>query len=48
MFKIAAAAAIAGRVGERFYHIAIIGGFIFAAPYIWMVLGPFIPLPKLF
>lgn len=48
MLKIAAAAAIAGRVGERFYHTLIIGALIFAAPYVWMVVGPFIPLPKLF
>ena len=48
MLKIAAAAAIAGRVGERFYHTIIIGALIFASPYIWMVVGPFIPLPKLF
>ena len=48
MIKIAAAAAIAGRVGERFYHTLIIGILIFLAPYVWMVAGPFIPLPKLF
>jgi hypothetical protein len=48
MLKIAAAAAIAGRVGERFYHTAIIGGLIFAAPYVWMLIGPIIPLPTLF
>ena len=48
MLKIAAAAAIAGRVGERFYHTLIIGVLIFAAPYVWMFIGPFVPLPKLF
>lgn len=48
MVKIASAAAIAGRVGERFYHILIIGALIFAAPYVWMFVGPFVPLPKLF
>lgn len=40
MFKIQAAAAIAGRVGERIHHTVIIGCLIFASPYIWMVLGP--------
>ncbi len=48
MLKIAAAAAIAGRVGERFYHTLIIGALIFAAPYVWMFIGPYIPLPNLF
>ncbi len=46
MIKIQAAAAIAGRVGERFHHTLIIGALIFASPYIWMVIGPFVPLPK--
>jgi hypothetical protein len=45
MFKIQAAAAIAGRVGERIHHTIIIGCLIFASPYIWMVLAPlFAPL----
>lgn len=48
MIKIAAAAAIAGRVGEKFYHTLIIGVLIFVAPYVWMFVGPFIPLPSLF
>lgn len=48
MLKIAAAAAIAGRVGERFYHTLIIGALIFAAPYVWMLIGPIVPLPKIF
>jgi hypothetical protein len=48
MLKISAAAAIAGRVGERFYHTLIIGALIFIAPYVWMFVGPLIPLPKLF
>jgi hypothetical protein len=47
MVKISAAAAIAGRVGERLHHTVIIGCIIFAAPYVWMVIGPFIPLPKI-
>ena len=45
MIKIAAAAAIAGRVGERIHHTIIIGALIFASPYIWMFIGPFVPLP---
>ena len=48
MLKIAAAAAIAGRVGERFYHTLIIGVLIFASYYVWMLIGPFVPLPTLF
>ncbi len=48
MLKIATAAAIAGRVGVRFHHTIMIGGLIFAAPYIWMVIGTFITLPILF
>ncbi len=44
MLKIASAAAIAGRVGERFHHTLIIGALIFASGYV----APFIPLPKLF
>jgi hypothetical protein len=47
MIKVAGAAAIAGRVGERFHHTLIIGGLIFASPWIWMilkpVLGPLLP-----
>lgn len=48
MIKIAGAAAIAGRVGERFYHVLIMGALVFAAPYVWMLIGPFIPLPQIF
>ncbi len=40
MFKIQAAAAIAGRVGERIHHTIIIGCLIFASPYIWLLVGP--------
>ncbi|MBN2367690.1 hypothetical protein JXC34_01630 [Candidatus Woesearchaeota archaeon] len=47
MLKIAAAAAIAGRVGERFYHTLIIGALIFAVPFVWDAFGASIPLPKL-
>ena len=48
MVKIASAAAIAGRVGERFYHVLIIGALIFASAYVWMFLGSFIPIPNWF
>jgi len=48
MLKVAGAAAIAGRVGERFYHTIVIGVLIFASAYIWMFIGPFIPLPSFF
>mgnify|MGYP001247198620 CR=1 FL=1 len=34
--KIGGAAAIAGRIGEKFYHSAIIGALVAVAPYIWM------------
>lgn len=34
--KIGGAAAIAGRIGEKFYHSAIIGALVAAAPYIWL------------
>ena len=40
MIKIQAAAAIAGRVGERFGHTFIIGCLIFAVGYFWDFLGP--------
>lgn len=43
MIKISAAAAIAGRVGERIHHTIIIGALILASGY----LAPFIPLPKI-
>lgn len=39
MLKISAAAAIAGRVGERFHHTLIIGALIFALPYAWDFMG---------
>ena len=48
MTKIAAAAAIAGRVGERIQHTIMIGVLLFVAPYVWNLIGPFIPLPNLF
>jgi hypothetical protein len=35
MLKIGAAAAIAGRVGEKKFHILIIGLLVIAAPYAW-------------
>jgi hypothetical protein len=43
MLKISAAAAIAGRVGERWMHTVIIGVLIFAAPYAWPFIGPLLP-----
>lgn len=42
MVKIAGAAAIAGRVGEKWYHTLIIGALIIVAPYIWDFIGPII------
>ncbi len=39
MLKVSAAAAIVGRVGEKFIHVLIIGALIFAAPYAWDFLG---------
>lgn len=35
MIKIGAAAAIAGKVGEKKFHILAIGALVIAAPYIW-------------
>ncbi|MBN1503347.1 hypothetical protein JW930_07445 [Candidatus Woesearchaeota archaeon] len=43
MLKIAGAAAIAGRVGEKIIHTLIIGVLVFAAPYVWMLIGPIMP-----
>lgn len=40
MIKIQAAAAIAGRVGERFYHTIAIGLMIFAVGFFWKFIGP--------
>ncbi len=40
MFKIAGAAAIVGRVGEKWYHTFIIGVIIILAPYAWDLAGP--------
>ena len=42
MFKIAGAAAIAGKVGEKWYHTFIIGALIIVAPYVWDFIGPVI------
>ena len=47
MLKIQTAAAIAGRVGERFHHTFIIGVLIFLSGYVWPYIAPFVPLPKL-
>ncbi len=40
MVKIAGAAAIVGRIGEKWYHTLIIGALIISAPYVWMFIGP--------
>ncbi len=39
MMKISAAAAIVGRVGEKFPHTLSIGALILAAPYAWDLFG---------
>ncbi|MBI2133372.1 hypothetical protein HYU11_01680 [Candidatus Woesearchaeota archaeon] len=40
MLKVSAAAAIIGRVGEKFHHTLMIGGLMFVSPYIWKAMGP--------
>ncbi|MBI2574601.1 hypothetical protein HYV82_01830 [Candidatus Woesearchaeota archaeon] len=40
MLKISAAAAIVGRVGEKFPHTLAMGALVFAVPYIWQFTGP--------
>ena len=40
MVKIASAAAIVGRIGEKWYHTLIIGVLIILAPYAWDIIGP--------
>lgn len=40
MVKIAGAAAIVGRIGEKWYHTLIIGVLIILAPYAWALAGP--------
>lgn len=42
MVKIAGAAAIVGRVGEKWYHTIAIGILIIVAPYAWMFVGPMV------
>ncbi len=39
MLKVSAAAAIVGRVGEKFPHTLMIGALMFAAPYAWKAIG---------
>ena len=39
MVKIGSAAAIVGRIGEKWYHTIIIGVLIIVAPYAWDLLG---------
>lgn len=48
IIKIGAAAAIAGKVGEKKFHVLIIGALVIAAPYAWeyalkSILGPYLP-----
>lgn len=43
MLKIAGAAAIAGRVGEKFIHTLLIGALVFVAPYVWLIIAPMMP-----
>jgi len=38
--KIKAAAAVAGRVGENWPHVLIIGALVIAAPFIWDIIAP--------
>ena len=50
MGKVLTAAAIAGRVGEKKFHVFIIGVLIIAAPYAWKyvlkaAIGPMLPFP---
>lgn len=40
MVKIGAAAAIVGRVGEKWYHTIAVGILIIVAPYVWVFAGP--------
>ena len=40
MVKIGSAAAIVGRIGEKWYHTLIIGVLIIVAPYAWDLAGP--------
>jgi hypothetical protein len=42
MVKIAGAAAIVGKVGEKWYHTLIIGALIIVAPYVWDFIGPMV------
>ena len=42
ILKIQTAAAIAGRVGERFHHVLIIGTLIFASSYAAPFIAPYI------
>lgn len=48
MIKIASAAAIAGRVGEKKFHVLIIGALVIGAPYAWEyvltdIVSPYLP-----
>ncbi|MGV8151403.1 MAG: hypothetical protein ACP5NV_06785 [Candidatus Woesearchaeota archaeon] len=46
MAKISAAAAVAGKVGEKLPHTIIIGILVMASPYIWELIACTIPLVK--
>lgn len=46
MVKISAAAAVAGRVGEKFPHTLIIGVLVMVSPYIWELVLCGIPFIK--
>ncbi len=46
MIKIGAAAAVAGRVGEKLPHTLIIGALIMVAPYLWEIFLCTIPFIK--
>ena len=46
MAKISAAAAVAGKVGEKLPHTIMIGILVMAAPYIWELVACSIPLVK--
>jgi hypothetical protein len=44
--KIKAAAAVAGRVGENWIHVLIIGALLIAAPFIWEMFACTLPFVK--
>ena len=44
--KIKAAAAVAGRVGENWMHVLIIGALVIAAPFLWEMVACTIPIVR--